>query len=91
MRNKQETAKDGQAGLQSNFQNLNAKVNQNVDVRQVDRHTSIHRPELQSGETFSFLPSISPAVTSFTPFIRVYVALLFNYQCNPRTCQYTEH
>ena len=26
------------AGLLSNFQNLNAKVNQNVDVRQTERH-----------------------------------------------------
>ena len=29
------------AGLQSQFRNLNTKVNQNVDVRQTDRHHSI--------------------------------------------------
>ena len=34
-KNKQETAEDGMAGLQSKFQNFNAKVNQNVD-RQTD-------------------------------------------------------
>ena len=33
---KQETAKDSMAALQSNFQNLNAKVNQNVDIRRTD-------------------------------------------------------
>ena len=43
---KQETAKDGKARLQSIFQNLNAKVNQNVDVRQTDIQTLIHRSEL---------------------------------------------
>ena len=46
---KQETAEGGMVGLQSKFQNLNAKVtkvNQNVD-RWTDRQTSsIHKPEL---------------------------------------------
>ena len=34
---RQETAKDGKAALQSDYkyQNLNAKVNQNVDVRRI--------------------------------------------------------
>ena len=38
----QETAEDGMAGLQSKFQNLNAKVNQNVD----SRTSSIYKPKL---------------------------------------------
>ena len=52
---KQETAEDGMAGLQSKFQNLNAKVNQMLtDGRtdgRTDKHTdrrtsSIYKPEL---------------------------------------------
>ena len=39
---KQETADDIMAGLQSKFQNLKAKVNQNVDRRT----SSIHKLEL---------------------------------------------
>ena len=43
-------------GLQRNFQDLNAKVNQNVDARQTDRQTtSIHKPELLCNLTKNYL------------------------------------
>ena len=51
---KEDTSKDGKAGLQSNFQTLNAKVNQYVDMtdRQTDRWTpSIHVPKLLCNPT----------------------------------------
>ena len=35
---RQETSEDSMGGLQSNFQNLNAKINQNFDVTQTDGH-----------------------------------------------------
>ena len=43
---KQETAEDVMAGLQSKFQNLNAKVKQNVD-RQTDDGTDGHHQSLR--------------------------------------------
>ena len=42
----QETTKDGMAGMQSKFQNLNTKVNQNVVIRQTGRWISIYRQKL---------------------------------------------
>ena len=35
----QQTAKNDKARLQSKFQDLNTKVNQNVDIRRIDRQT----------------------------------------------------
>ena len=53
----EETTEDGMAGLQSKFQNLKAKVNQNVD-RRIDKQTDIINPQvgiaLQSGQKLCF-------------------------------------
>ena len=89
----QETAKDSKAGLKSKFQNFNAKVNQNVDIRQMDIVRQTDRQHQSIGRNYL---AIKPKIILKASMVScVYIIVVFKARqnfssINLYTCIYSE-